>query len=110
MRRPLPNISFEADGFAAAQFQRYATGDISVLRPIGVKGVGDFPWTLVGSVALLLFLLRYLSQMLVLSPSHSTKEVSMVKTLTARIRMFFSSTVETMWAIGASSVVVHLSA
>jgi len=72
--------------------------------------VGIIPWTFVGSVALLLFLLRYLSHSLVLSASNSTKEVSMVKTLTARVRMFFSSAIETVWAIGASSVVGHLSA
>lgn len=34
----------------------------------------------------------------------------MVKTLTARVRMFFSSAIETVWAIGAGSVVGHLSA
>lgn len=33
----------------------------------------------------------------------------MVKTLTARTRVFFSSIFETMWAIGVSSVVGHLS-
>lgn len=72
--------------------------------------MGVFPWTIVGSVALLLFLLRYLSQRLVPSAADSTKEVSMAKTLTARVRMFFSSTIETVWAIGAGSVVGHLSA
>jgi hypothetical protein len=34
----------------------------------------------------------------------------MVKTLTARVRMLFSSAIETVWAIGAGSVVGHLSA
>ena len=72
--------------------------------------MGGNPWTFVGSIALLLFLLRYLSHLLVLSASYSTKEVSMVKTLTARVRMFFSSAIETVWAIGAGSVVGHLSA
>jgi len=81
----------------------------SALRPIGVAGVGIIPWTIVGSVALLLFLLRYLSHRLVPSTGNSTKEVSMAKTLTARVRMFFSSTIETVWAIGVSSVVGHLS-
>ena len=72
--------------------------------------MGGFSWTIVGSIALLLFLLRYMSQMLVPTTGNSTKEVSMVKTFTARVRMFFSSTIETMWAIGAGSVVGHLSA
>ena len=72
--------------------------------------MGGDPWTFVGSIALLLFLLRYLSHLLVPSASCSTKEVSMVKTLTARVRMLFSSAIETVWAIGAGSVVGHLSA
>jgi hypothetical protein len=73
--------------------------------------VGAFcSWAIVGSVALLLSVLRYISTQLALSANNSAKEVSMAKTLTARVRMFFSSTIETMWAIGASSVVVHLSA
>lgn len=33
----------------------------------------------------------------------------MVKTLTARTRIFFSSAFETIWAIGVGSVVAHLS-
>lgn len=72
--------------------------------------MGGDPWTFVGSVALLLFLLRYFSHSLVLSASNSIKEVSMVQTLTARVRMFFSSAIEPVWAIGAGSVVGHLSA
>jgi hypothetical protein len=34
----------------------------------------------------------------------------MIKTITARTRIFFSSLFETMWAIGVSGVVGHLSA
>ncbi len=34
----------------------------------------------------------------------------MVKTLTARTRVFFSSLLETLWAIGVSCAVGHLSA
>jgi hypothetical protein len=70
---------------------------------------GAILWTLVGSVALLLFLLRYLSTTLALSAGISTKGVSMAKTFTARVRMFSSSAIETLWAIGAGSVVGHLS-
>lgn len=82
----------------------------SVFRPIGVIGWGSIPLALVGSVALLFVLLRYISHNLILSVNdNSKKEVPMVKTITARTRMFFSSIFETMWAIGVSSVVGHLS-
>jgi hypothetical protein len=64
----------------------------------------------VGSIALLLFLLRYLSQMLVLSFSdNSIKEVSMAKTLIARAQVLSSSVLETIWAIGAGNIGGHLS-
>ena len=64
--------------------------------------------TLVGSVALLLVLLRYASINLIPSDQNNIKEVSMVKTLTARTRVFLSSIFETTWAIGVGSVVGHL--
>lgn len=64
--------------------------------------------TLVGSVALLLVLLRYASINLIPSNQNNIKEVSMVKTLTARTRVFLSSIFETTWAIGVGSVVGHL--
>ena len=46
---------------------------------------------LVGSVALLLVLLRYISINLISSDQDNIKEVSMAKKLTARTRVFFSS-------------------
>ncbi len=64
---------------------------------------------LVGSVALLLVLLRYASIRLSPSAQNNTKGVSMVKTLTAKARTTFSSTLETLWAIGAGSIAGHLS-
>lgn len=64
--------------------------------------------TLVGSVALLLVLLRYISINLILSGQNNIKEVSMAKTLTARTRVFLSSIFETTWAIGVGGVVGHL--
>jgi hypothetical protein len=81
-----------------------------VFRPIGVIGWCSIPLALVGSVVLLFVLLRYISHSLILSVNdNSKKEVSMVKTITARTRVFFSSIFETMWAIGVSGVVGHLS-
>lgn len=73
-------------------------------------GWGSIPLAFVGSIALLLILLRYLSIRLVpLGHENSNKEVSMVKTLTARTRIFLSSMFETLWAIGVSSVAgLHL--
>jgi len=76
----------------------------STLRPIGVVGGGSIPLAIVGSIALLLTLLHYVSSRLVSLVNEYNKEVSMVKTLTARTRVFLSSTFETIWAIGVSSV------
>ena len=55
---------------------------MSVLRPIGVIGGGlTIPVAFVGSVALLLFLLRYLSLRLIPSGQGNTKEVRMEKNI-----------------------------
>ncbi len=82
----------------------------NVLRPIGVIGGGlAILVALVGSVAFLLVLLRYLSIRLIPSGQGNTKEVPMEKTLTASTRIYFSSVFETIWAIGVGSVVGHLS-
>jgi hypothetical protein len=82
-----------------------------VFRPIGVIGGGfAIPMAIVGSVVLLLILLRYVSIRLVSSDHNSIKEVSMVKTLKARTRIFFSSVVESIWATGVGIVAGHLSA
>lgn len=67
------------------------------------------PVALVGSVALLIVLLRYVSISLIPRGQGNTKEVPMVKTLTARTRLFFGSAFETIWATGVGSVVAHLS-
>jgi hypothetical protein len=82
----------------------------SVFSPVGVIGWGSIPLAFVGSIALLLILLRYASIRLVpLAHENSNKEKSMVKTLTARTRFFLSSMFETLWAIGVSSVAgLHL--
>jgi hypothetical protein len=81
----------------------------SVFRPIGEIGGGlAIPVTLVGSVALLLVLLRYISINLISSDQYNIKEVSMVKTLTVRTRVFLSSVFESTWAIGVGGVVGHL--
>jgi hypothetical protein len=66
------------------------------------------PVALVGSVALLLVLLRYVSIRLIPVGQNNIKEVSMVKTLNARTRIFLSSVFESMWAIGVGGVVGHL--
>jgi hypothetical protein len=66
--------------------------------------------TLVVSVALLLVLLRFISFELIYSDQDNIKEVSMLKTLNARLRVFLSSVFESSWAIGVGSVVAHLSA
>ena len=80
-----------------------------MFRPIGVIGGGSIPLAFVGSTALLLVLLRFISLNLVPSANdNSNKEVSMVKTLTARTRIFLSSAFETIWAIGVGGVVGHL--
>jgi len=82
----------------------------NALRPIGVIGGGlTIPVVIVGSVALLLFLLRYASIRLIPSGQDNIKEVSMVKTLKARTRIFFSSAVESIWATGVGVAVGHLS-
>lgn len=73
-----------------------------------VGGGLAIPVTLVGSVALLLVLLRYTSINLIPSDQNNIKEVSMVKTLNARIRLFLSSFFETSWAVGVGGVVGHL--
>lgn len=73
-----------------------------------VGGGLAIPVTLVGSVALLLVLLRYTSINLIPSDQNNIKEVSMVKTLNARTRVFLSSIFETSWAIGVGGVVGHL--
>lgn len=81
----------------------------SAFRPIGEIGEGlAIPVVLVGSVALLLVLLRYISINLIPSGQYNIKEVSMVKTLTARTRVFLSSIFETTWAIGVGGAVGHL--
>lgn len=64
--------------------------------------------TLVGSVALLLILLRYISTRLIPTDRLNIKEVSMDKTLTARTRVLLSSFFESTWAIGVGGVVGHL--
>jgi hypothetical protein len=80
------------------------------LRPIGVIGGGlTIPVTIVISVVLLLFLLRYVSIRLIPSDRDNIKEVSMVKTLKARTRIILSSVVESLWAAGVGVVAGHLS-
>lgn len=64
---------------------------------------------IVASVALLLFLLRYVSIRLIPSDRDNIKEVPMVKTLKARTRIFSSSVIESIWATGVGVVVGHLS-
>ncbi len=84
--------------------------EISAFRPIGGVGGGfTIPVAIVGSVALLLFVLRYVSIRLIPSDQDDIKEVAMVKTLKARTRIFLSSIVESLWATGVGVVVGHLS-
>lgn len=79
-------------------------------RPIGVVGGGlAIPMTIVASVALLLFLLRYVSIRLTPSDQDNIKEVSMVKILKARTRIYSSSVVESIWATGIGVVAGQLS-
>ena len=73
-----------------------------------VGGGLAIPVTLVGSVALLLVLLRYTSINLIPSDQNNIREVSMAKTFNARTRVFLSSIFETSWAIGDGGVVGHL--
>lgn len=73
--------------------------------------MGSIPIAIVGSVALLIILLRYISLNVVLPATRSSeKEVPMAKILTVRARVFLSSILETMWAIGVGGVVGNLSA
>ena len=65
--------------------------------------------TIVGSLALLLVLLRNVSINLIPSNQYNKKEVIMEKTLNARTRIFLSSGIETIWAIGVGVVAGHLS-
>jgi hypothetical protein len=82
-----------------------------MFRPIGEIGGGlAIPMAIVGSVALLLVLLRYVSIRLVPSDHDNIKEVSMVKTLKAHTRIIFSSILESIWATGVGIVAGHLSA
>jgi hypothetical protein len=82
-----------------------------MFRSIGEIGGGlAIPMAIVGSVALLLVLLRYVSIRLVPSDHDNIKEVSMVKTLKARTRIIFSSILESIWATGVGIVAGHLSA
>lgn len=76
----------------------------SAFKPIGAVGIA-----FVGPIVLLLFVLRFLSIKLVLSAGNTEKEVSMAKTLTANVKAFSSSALETIWAIGVSSVASCLS-
>ena len=66
------------------------------------------PVALVGSVALLLILLRYISIRLIPTGHHNIKEVPMAKILTSRTRVLLSSVFESTWAIGVGGVVGHL--
>ena len=66
------------------------------------------PVMLVGSVALLQVLLRYIRIRLIPSGHDNIKEVPMVKTLNARTRIFLSSVFENIWAIGVGGIVGHL--
>lgn len=63
----------------------------------------------VGSIAFLLVLLRYASIRLGPTAQDSIKEVPMKKTLTVKARIFGSTVLETIWAIGAGGVAGHLS-
>lgn len=78
----------------------------SVLRPItGVIGWGSIPLALVASTAALLTALRYLSIRLVQnSDVKSNKEKPMKTKLKEKSRTILSSTIETIWAAGVSSV------
>ncbi len=82
----------------------------SVFSPIGEIGREEIPVTFVGSVVFLLVLLRYVCIRLTPSGQDNIKEVDMVKTLTVKARLFISAALETIWTIGASGVVLHLSA
>ena len=67
--------------------------------------MGSIPYMFVGFIAFLLISLRYASiRFIPLVNESSKKEVSMVKTFTAKTRIFLSSVLETIWALGVSSV------
>ena len=63
----------------------------------------------VGSIVLLLVLLRYISIKMISSNQDNIKEVPMKITLNARIQTFISSLLETGSAIGVGIVAAHLS-
>ena len=63
----------------------------------------------VGSIVLLLVLLRYISIKMISSNQDNIKEVPMKITLNARIQTLISSLLETGSAIGVGIVVAHLS-
>jgi|JI6StandDraft_1071083.scaffolds.fasta_scaffold180667_1 hypothetical protein len=77
---------------------------------MGVIGGGSSPLALVGFVALLT-LLRYISHKLILSVNDNSKKKgnSMKKTKIAGTRIVASCLTETLWAMGVSNVVGHLS-
>jgi hypothetical protein len=85
------------------------TKEVSVFRPIGEIGGGAIPTALVGLIALLLVMFRYISFNLGLSARNVTKEVPMLKTTIVKTRLICSAVLETIWAIGSSSVAAHLS-
>ncbi len=81
-----------------------------MFRLIGGIDQGSIPWMFVGSIALLLCFLRYLSQILALSINViSYKEVPMAKAIYVRTQVFLSSMFETIWAIGVGIIGGHLS-
>ncbi len=83
---------------------------ISVFRLIGGIGQGSFPWMCVGFIALIFVLLRYLSIRLASTTTvDKNKEVPMGQTLLANTYTFFSSLLETVWAIGVGYIAGHLS-
>ncbi|CAK8724340.1 hypothetical protein KKHLCK_13970 [Candidatus Electrothrix laxa] len=84
---------------------------INAFRSVGVIGDGSLtiPMTVVGSVAFLLIMLRYLSIILIPSNQDSIKEMPMEKTLTRCTRVFFCSVVGSLEAIGVGVVAGHLS-
>ena len=107
---PSGSKRLKADLHPAGYIAAMVYYDSSALRPMGEVGGGlAIPVALVASVALLLVLLRYISIRLISSDQDNIKEVAMVKTLIARTRIFLGSTFETIWAIGVSNVVGHLS-
>lgn len=84
---------------------------MSAFRFVGEVGQGSIPWAFVVPVVLILVLLRYLSIRVASSTmgNNNYKEVSMGKTLIARIKEISSAAVETIWAAGVSYAVGRLS-